>query len=39
VTLYASTLTDVVGFAADPIVLDAERGRVPARLVHIDARG
>lgn len=38
VTLYASTLTDVMGFAADPIAVDAERGRMPARLVLIEAR-
>ena len=38
VTLYASTLADVVGFAADAIVHDAERGRMAARLVLIEAR-
>ena len=37
VTLYASTLADVVGFAADPIVFTTERGRQPARLVLIEA--
>ena len=38
VTLYASTLADVVGFAADPIAFTTERGRQPARLVLIEAR-
>ena len=37
-TLYTSTLADVVGFAADPIVFDASRGRAPARLVLIETR-
>ena len=38
VTLYASTLADVAGFAADPIVHDTVRSKAPARLVLIDAR-
>jgi hypothetical protein len=37
-TLYTSTLADVIGFAADPIVADSARGRMPARLVLIEAR-
>ena len=37
-TLYTSTLTDVAGFAADPLVFDASRGRTPARLVLIETR-
>ncbi len=37
-TLYASTLTDLSGFAADPIVLDTSRSKAPARLVLIDLR-
>ena len=37
-TLYASTLTDLSGFAADPIVHDTSRGRMPARLVLIEMR-
>jgi hypothetical protein len=37
-TLYASTLTDLSGFAADPIVHDTSRGKAPARLVLIDLR-
>lgn len=39
-TLHASTFSDVVGFAADPvdpITYDELRGRSPARLVLIDA--
>ena len=37
-TLYASTLTDLSGFAADPIVHDTARGRMPTRLVLIEMR-
>ena len=37
-TLYASTFTDLSGFAADPIVHDTARGRMPARLVLIEMR-
>ena len=37
-TLYASTLTDLSGFAADPIVHDTARGRGPARLVLVEMR-
>ena len=37
-TLYASTLTDLSGFAADPIVHDTARGRIPTRLVLIEMR-
>jgi hypothetical protein len=37
-TLYASTLTDLCGFAADPIMHDASMGTTPARLVLIDLR-
>ena len=37
VTLHASTFSDVVGFAADPVTHDVERGRLPARLVLVDA--
>ncbi len=36
-TLYAATLSDVSGFAADPIQFDATQARTPARLVLIDA--
>ena len=36
-TLHASTFSDVVGFAADPITHDERHGRTPARLVLIDA--
>src|SRR5919197_4176030 len=35
VTLYTSTLTDLSGFAADPIVHDVVIGNLPARLVLI----
>jgi hypothetical protein len=31
-TLYASTLTALSGFAADPIMHDSSRGKAPARL-------
>ena len=37
-TLYASTLTELAGFAADPIVHDSVRGQALARLVLIDLR-
>ena len=36
-TLHASTCSDVVGFAADPIMIDERYGRTPARLVLVDA--
>ena len=38
VTLYTSSLTDLSGFAADPIVHETSFGRTPARLVLIDLR-
>ena len=37
-TLYTSTLADVAGFAADPLVFEATRGRMPARLVLLETR-
>jgi len=37
VTLHAATFSDVAGFAADPITHDGLRGRMPARLVLVDA--
>jgi hypothetical protein len=37
VTLHSTTMADAVGFAADPITLDAQRGAAPGRLVLIDA--
>ena len=37
VTLHASTFSDVVGFAAEPITHDELRGRAPGRLVLVDA--
>ena len=37
-TLYTSTLADVAGFAADPLVFEATRGRLPARLVLLETR-
>ena len=37
-TLHASTLSDVCGFAADPIVHDAAISKMPARLVLIETR-
>ena len=37
-TLYASTLTDLSGFAADPIVHERVGGKARARLVLIDLR-
>ena len=36
-TLHASTFADVSGFAADPITHDELRGRMPARLVLVEA--
>ena len=36
-TLHASTFSDVAGFAADHITHDELRGRMPARLVLVDA--
>jgi hypothetical protein len=37
VTLHASTFSDVVGLAAEPITHGDVRGRTPARLVLVDA--
>ena len=37
VTLHASTFSDVVGFAAEPIAHDELRGRAAGRLVLVDA--
>jgi hypothetical protein len=37
-TLYASTLTELSGFALDPIVHDRVRGQALARLALIDLR-
>ena len=37
-TLYASTLAEVSGFAATPIVLDRTSATTPARLVLIETR-
>ena len=37
-TLHASTLADVSGFAADPIVHDSTTSKTPARLVLIETR-
>jgi hypothetical protein len=37
VTLHASTFSDVVGFAAEPVTHDELRGRAPGRLVLVDA--
>jgi hypothetical protein len=37
-TLYASTLTELAGFALDPIMHDRVRGQALARLVLIDLR-
>ena len=36
-TLHASTFSDVAGFAADPTPFDDRLGRVPTRLVLVDA--
>lgn len=38
VTLHASTLADVSGFAAEPIAHDCARSKTPARLVLIETR-
>lgn len=38
VTLHASNLADVSGFAADPMVYDTARSKTPARLVLIETR-
>jgi hypothetical protein len=37
VTLHCAAFSEVAGFAADPITLDETRGRMPARLVLVDA--
>src|SRR5262249_52137846 len=37
VTLHAGSFSDIVGFAADPFTHDDTRGRLPARLVLVDA--
>jgi hypothetical protein len=37
VTLHASTFSDVVGLAADPVTHNELRGRAPGRLVLVDA--
>ncbi|MCL4844912.1 MAG: hypothetical protein KJ066_00110 [Acidobacteria bacterium] len=37
VTLYAATVSDVAGMAADPDALDTARASAPARLVLVDA--
>jgi hypothetical protein len=37
-TLHASTLADVSGFAADPLIHDPASSRTPARLVLIETR-
>ena len=37
VTLHAATLSDVAGFAADPITCDTSKAKTPARLVLVDA--
>ena len=37
-TLHASTLADVAGLAADPLVHDTTNSRTPARLVLIESR-
>ncbi len=36
-TLYAGSLSDVVGFAVDPMSMDAARARTPSRLILVDA--
>ena len=36
-TLHASTWSDVAGLAADPPAFDAHHGRLPGRLVLVDA--
>ena len=35
-TLYAGSLSDVVGFAVDPSSMDVARARTPSRLILID---
>ena len=35
-TLYAGSLSDVVGFAVDPSSMEAARARTPSRLILID---
>ena len=37
VTLHTDAAADVIALAAEPITLDAQRGRAPGRLVLIDA--
>ena len=37
VTLHAAPFSDVTSFAADPIAHDEDRGRMPARLILVDA--
>jgi hypothetical protein len=37
VTLHAAPVADVAGFAAEPLTVDGTRGRMPARLVLVDA--
>ena len=37
-TLHASTLADVSGFAADPVIVDRSTSKTPARLVLIETR-
>ncbi len=37
VTLHAATFSDMAGFAAEPLTHDSTRGRIPARLVLVDA--
>jgi hypothetical protein len=37
VTLHSGSLSEIVGFAAEPLTHDATRGRMPARLVLVDA--
>jgi hypothetical protein len=37
VTLHAGAFSEIVGFAAEPFTHDAGRGRMPARLVLVDA--
>ena len=36
-TLHAASWSDIAGLAADPVAFDAQRGRVPGRLVLVDA--
>ena len=36
-TLHASTWSDIAGLAADPLAFDAHHGRLPGRLVLVDA--